>query len=99
MFLYSMKKQLLKYVFLDLTIKDFYSSSVLAINQKCGFLDIAHKLLVCPECGKQNLFLHRKTYEQTIIFCCNSCRLTSSFEPLKDAYYDENEAWRVHSKL
>jgi transcription elongation factor Elf1 len=57
------------------------------------FLENEGKLFVCPECGEQNLSIHRKTYENVIIVFCSSCRLISSFEPSKEAYYDLNNAW------
>jgi hypothetical protein len=63
------------------------------LPERCVF-SMSGKLFVCPECGKHKLYLHRKTYEQIIIVCCDSCHFNSSFEPSKEAYYDENEAWK-----
>jgi transcription elongation factor Elf1 len=60
--------------------------------QNSGFLELISKLFVCPDCGKQNLSIHRKTYEKTIIVFCDNCHFNSSFEPSKEAYYDENKS-------
>lgn len=51
-------------------------------------------LFVCPRCGKPTLSVHRKTYERTVIFNCNSCRLNTEFEPSKEAYFDAAASWQ-----
>jgi transcription elongation factor Elf1 len=55
-------------------------------------LDISGELFVCPECGKQNLSIHRKTYEQILMVFCSSCNLNFSFEPSEAAYFDKNKS-------
>ncbi len=53
------------------------------------------KLYVCPRCGKENLSVHRKTYEKIIIVFCDNCHLNASFEPSKEADYDPTKSWEV----
>jgi predicted RNA-binding Zn-ribbon protein involved in translation (DUF1610 family) len=77
----------------DLWVKDFNCPPALKLTLKSDLLNVAGKFFACPECGKQDLTIHRKTYEQTIIVYCDSCHFTSSYEPSKEAYYDTNKAW------
>jgi predicted RNA-binding Zn-ribbon protein involved in translation (DUF1610 family) len=47
-------------------------------------------LFLCPKCGEQTLWIHRKTYDEgTIVFCVN-CKLNVSFTPSKEATFDPN---------
>ena len=65
---------------------------LLTFVRKSVVLEITAKLFFCPECGKQSLSIHRKTYEKTIIVFCDNCHLNSSFEPSIDAYYDADKS-------
>jgi hypothetical protein len=62
-------------------------------NKENGALVLSGKLYVCPQCGKESLSIHWKTYERTIIAFCDNCHFSSSFEPSKEAFYDTNKAW------
>jgi len=56
-------------------------------------MEFISKLFICPQCSKQTLTIHKKTYEKVILAFCINCHFNSSFEPSKEAYYDPNKTW------